>query len=246
MKISFYHWGVQCPIIFEMLRLFQNDMVDNVKCIDISKDISLVDQSMYYPFLTVIDEEIYWYGPITSSVLEQIRNRTLTKDMPYQIIQSQTVIKGDIVYLTDDTIINALQGCTMCEECGQIYKKREFLQSQQIPFYGVLHKNQDKIVGGAEWMPSTKVPYQIPKDDKYAFLTCVYHSDEEYDYKAYPLSVLEKELAKNYQKIFVISGETGTFPNGPMSWFIKQGYKDLGIVQNIPDYACIHLMGKDL
>lgn len=120
MKISFYHWGVQCPIIFEMLRLFQNDVVDNVKCIDISKDTSLVDQSMYYPFLTVIDEEIYWYGPITSSVLEQIRNRTLTKDMPYQIIQSQTVIKGDIVYLTDDTIINALQGCTMCEECGQI------------------------------------------------------------------------------------------------------------------------------
>ena len=41
MKISFYHWGVQCPIIFEMLRLFQNDMVDNVKCIDISKDIQV-------------------------------------------------------------------------------------------------------------------------------------------------------------------------------------------------------------
>ena len=77
-------------------------------------------------------------------MLEQIRNRTLTKDMPYQIIQSQTVIKGDIVYLTDDTIINALQGYTMCEECGQIYKKREFLQSQQIPFYGVLHKYQDR------------------------------------------------------------------------------------------------------
>lgn len=95
-------------------------------------------------------------------------------------------------------------------------------------------------------MPSTKVPYQIPKDDKYAFLTCVYHSDEEYDYKAYPLSVLENELAKNYQKIFVISDEIGTFPNGPMSWFIKQGYEDLGIVQKIPDYASLHLMVKDL
>lgn len=97
MKITFYHWGVQCPIIYEMLRLFQNDTIDNVSCIDISKNTSLVDQSMFYSFLTVIDEEIYWYSPITSSVLEKIRNRTLTKDIPYQIIQSQTVIKGDIV-----------------------------------------------------------------------------------------------------------------------------------------------------
>lgn len=31
-----------------------------------------------------------------------------------------------------------------------------------------------------------------------------------------------------------------------MSWFIKQGYEDLGIVQKIPDYASLHLMVKDL
>ena len=246
MRINFYHFGVQCPIIYEMLQLFQNDTMDIVKCIDISNDISLAPQPMYYPFLTIIDEKIFWYAPLTLSILEQIRDGKLVKDTPYQIIQSTNVIRGEILYLTDETIIDNLSGCTMCKACGQINAKRAFLQSQQMRFYGILHKYQGKIVGGAEWLPSMKVPYPIPKDNTYAFITCVYHSSENYDYKAYPLAILEKELSKNYQKIFVISDEIGIFPNGPMSWFIRQGYKDLGIVQEIADYACLHLMSKDL
>ena len=125
-------------------------------------------------------------------------------------------------------------------------EKAAFLCSCGVSRFGLLHRIDGNVVGGVEWLPSLKVPYPIPRDAHTAFLTCVYHSSEQADYKSWPLKQLEAELKKSYQRILVISDELGTFPNGPMQWFINHGYRDLGLLQELEGYARLHLMEKVL
>lgn len=104
----------------------------------------------------------------------------------------------------------------------------------------------DSVVGGVEYIPSLKVPYQIPKGDKIAFLSCVYHSSSEYDYKTYALWALEKRLSEKYDTLVAITDELGTFPNGNLNWFIKNGFKDLGLIHSEANYCNLHLVMKDI
>lgn len=81
-------------------------------------------------------------------------------------------------------------------------------------------------------MPSILVPYAIPKDKKAAFITCVYLSSDQYDYKSVPLRQLEKYLCDTYNKILVISDENG--------------YVDNGVISREENYCTLHLMSKSL
>lgn len=69
MQITFYHWGYQCPIIAEMLELFECSAMDDVTCIDITGQEKLAyEKQLYYPFLTIFNQQLYWYGPVTAAV----------------------------------------------------------------------------------------------------------------------------------------------------------------------------------
>lgn len=70
-----------------------------------------------------------------------------------------------------------------------------------------------------------QVPYAIPRDARKAFLTCVYLSDEAFDYKTTPLNALEAYLGERYESALVISDETGVFPNGDLTFFLLRGIK---------------------
>ena len=138
------------------------------------------------------------------------------------------------------------KGCTLNNCLASCLKKREFLSSLCDNFYGYLHLDNERVVGGAEYVPSLHVPYDIPKDEKTAFLTCIYHSSSEFDYKSYPLEKLEQRLAEKYEKIIAISDETGTFPNGNLQWFLDNGYEDKGVIGVEEGYCRLHLVGKTL
>ena len=245
MQITFYHWGCQCPIIVEMLELFQHSAMDDVSCIDITGQEKIAfEKQLYYPFLTIFDQELPWYGPVTAAVLKGVRDGTITREEPYVIAQSYEEKRGELLTLTRDTLSLTAKGCTMCTDCAQLKKKSDFLSSCGLTTFGLIHQLEGQIVGGVEWMPSLQVPYPIPKDAHTAFLTCVYHSSEEADYKAWPLQCLEKELFKSYQRILVICDEESTFPNGPKAWFEWHGYCDLGLIQVLDGYARLHLLEK--
>lgn len=79
-------------------------------------------------------------------------------------------------------------------------------------------------------MPSKQVPYPIPKDEYTAFITCVYVSDSEFDYKTPALKALEEHLKHKYQKLLAISDEQGVFPNGNLDFFLRNGYADEGVI----------------
>ncbi|MEA1884929.1 MAG: hypothetical protein U9N62_10475 [Thermotogota bacterium] len=103
-------------------------------------------------------------------------------------------------------------------------------------------------MGGAEFIPSLVVPYNIPKKEDIAFLTCSYLSGETVDYKTYLLEKLEVELpGLRYTQLITIASEGVVFPNGPLEWFKKRDYLDLGELsfeQN--EGARMHLLKKEL
>lgn len=56
----------------------------------------------------------------------------------------------------------------------------------------------------------------------------------------------EKMLAESYNKVIVVSDETGVFPNGDMEFFARNDYRDLGILAREENYCTLHLMEKML
>lgn len=248
MKISFYYWRTQCPIIHETLNLLKNYERDvTIDYYDVSNRIDIAKkQQMFFPFLTVFDDCKRWFGPLNNQTILQYMRGELLDEKPHVITQSNSIFKGDLVELNADTIhlvssLCTLEGClTSCQ------KKHQFLSNIGESFYGYLNMNENKVVGGVEFVPSLHVPYPIPKNEKTAFLTCSYPSSEKYDYKTFPFQALEKRLSKEYNQILAISDEVGTFPNGDLKWFIKNGFKDLGLIQIEENYCRLHLVIKNL
>lgn len=248
MKIDFYFWGCQCPISYETIALleeFQSDFEINYYDISINPKIAS-DNNIYFPFLTVIDDDIRWHKPLTRDVLIKIKKGERVSETPYIISHGKEKFFGEIVELNDSNIYLVSKGCTLNNCLVGCSKKGEFLSKLCNNFYGYLHLDNEKVVGGVEYVPSLHVPYNIPKHEKTAFLTCIYHSSSELDYKSYPLEKLELRLSGKYEKIIAISDETGTFPNGNLQWFLDNGYEDEGVISVEKDYCRLHLVSKKL
>lgn len=248
MKIDFFHWNYQCPInneIIELLKNYENICEINIQ--DISERFDIAEKmNMYFPFLTVIDDSIRWRGPLTQDLLERLLRGEIIEETPYQVKLGTEEYKGEIAELNSSSVNLLSEGCTMNNCAKSCIKKGEFLDLTENEYFGVLNLNNGKIVGGVEYMPSLQVPYDIPKAEKTAFLTCIYHSSDKYDFKAYPLRVLEEKLAEKYDEIIAITDEIGTFPNGNLEWFIRQGYSDAGVISEEKNYCKLHLVNKTL
>ena len=85
-----------------------------------------------------------------------------------------------------------------------------------------------------------------PHSEDAAFITCVYLSDAEYDYKSAPIKALEQYLRKTYARVFAVTDEKGVFPNGDLAFFTRNGYRDNGVIFEDQAYCKLHLVSKDL
>jgi hypothetical protein len=248
MKIDFYYWGYQCPIIYEMIKFLKSlkSSFYEIKLFDISNDFETAKRmKMFFPFLTVFDNTIRYRSPLFFAA-EEIKKGIIPKEKPYIPKISFEKMEGNIKKLNSESIKEVLKCCTMtgCEEACE--KKAEFLKGIEGDFFGYIHFQNNKIVGGVEFIPSTAVPYDIPKNSDTAFLSCLYNSSTEKDVRIYPLEKLEKELSKKYKEVIAITDEESVFPNGNLKWFIKNGYKDNGVISIEEGYAKLHLVSKTL
>ena len=247
LRIDFYYWGMQCPLNHEMVKLLEQFKDDfNIVLHDVDKNAELVvQQRMFFPFLTVVDNKMRFFSPITRQFLMQLLNGEVIEEKPYIIQLARERYKGEIVPLTRENI-HVAGKCTGREHATACRMKVDFLSNHFDGIYGYLNIENGDLLGGAEYIPSKLVPYNVPKDDKYAFLTCLYLSSSNYDYKALPLQALEVHLKKHYDKIIAISDELGVFPNGNLKWFLEQGYQDEGIISVEHNYCTLHLVSKYL
>lgn len=248
MRLDFYYFSCQCPLNAHMLRLLEKymDRID-IYCHDFANDFSLAkEMNLFFPTLTVLGGKKRYYSPLSQSFLEQVSQGKYPEEHPYLPRLSDKFMEKIIEPISDKNIHIACDCCGRSSENGCLEKKL-FLKNTGLNIYGFLHRDTaGKLLGGAEYLPAALVPYPIVHDEDIAFITCVYMSDEEYDYKSAPLKALEEYLKKTYKKVLVISDEAGVFPNGDMPFFIRNGYKDDGIIYEDTEYCRLHILSKTL
>ena len=174
--------------------------------------------------------------------MEEIAVGNIPKEKPFIPKLGTKIISETIKPIRKDNYIFASK-CTSRKNCLGCGSKIEMYNSMNEEIYGFINVLGNELLGGAEFVPSKYVPYDIPKDEDIAFITCVYLSNKEYDYKSAPLKALENYLGINYKKVLVISDEFGVFPNGNLDFFLKNSYVDEGIIFE-DSYCKLHLMSK--
>ena len=246
MKLDFYYYSYQCPLNDDMIRLL-NEYKDRLDiCLhDIADDFKTAKElKMFFPTLTVLDNKERYYSPINRSFLEQAVAGAYPKEDAYMPSLSDKVVTKCIEPLNKNNIDLACDCCgnkTQSNWC----QKAKFLLTHMVEPYGFIHKDEfGHLIGGAEYLPSFIVPYDIPHDSKVAFITCVYMSDAQNDYKTAPLQALEQYLRGQYTKVIAITDEKGVFPNGDLAFFVRNGYKDEGIIFEDANYCSLHLVSK--
>lgn len=246
MKLDFYYWASMCPLNDEMICLLKEyEKRMEISIHDISGNPRLAEKMhMYYPTLTVINDSYRFFNPLKKTFLDQLCEGMIPEERPYQPKQGEVEYCGSIIPITKENYILASH-CTASEcTCG-CRNKLSYVEDK-IDVLGYMNIEEEQLLGGVEYMPSIFVPYCVPHDEQTAFITCVYLTNGEFDYKSAPLRKLEKYLAEKYRRVVVISDEVGTFPNGDMTFFIKNGYIDMGVVAIEKDYCKLHMMCKEL
>lgn len=245
MKIDFYYWDIQCPINNEMIKLLKKyDKDFEISLYNIKDDFKIaVEQKMFYPTLTVVDGTRRYFSPLSDKFFDALLNKEYPKEKPFVINHGREIYTGEILPLTKENIglAGTCTGRNCSESCNM---KHDLLESYGLDTFGFINIEDNKLLGGVEYLPSSVVPYDIPKSKDTAFLTCIYKSSDQYDYKTAPFKVLERYLKGKYNKIIAISDEVGTFPNGDLKWFIDNGFKDEGVISYEPRYCKLHLVSK--
>ena len=244
MKLSFYYWGMQCPLHSEILRLL--DAYENrleISRVDITgqPDVAWA-QRMFFPMLTVVDNTRRYFSPLNRDFLESVCRGNLPEEEPYRPTLGGLPVNGQLEPLTEQNICLTDQ-CTGCQNLGR--EKAGWLRNQGITgAFGIVNRQGNRLLGGAEFVPSAIVPYDVPKRPDTAFLTCLYGS--EADHQSGPLCALEQMLRQDYRRLIAVTDEDGVFPNGNLAVFLRNGYQDLGCIRQEPGYCRLHLVEKEL
>lgn len=245
MKIDFYYWDMQCPINNEMLKLLEKyGEYFDISLHNVKDDFqTAIEQKMFFPTLTVVDGIRRYFSPLSDRFFNSLLSHKYPEEKPFIINHGREAYTGEILSLTKENI--GLAGTCTGRNCSEsCYKKFDLLDSYDLDIFGFINIEDHKLLGGVEYLPSNVVPYDIPKSRDTAFLTCIYKSSDEYDYKTAPFQVLEQYLKDKYSKITAISDEVGTFPNGDLKWFIDNGFTDEGVIASEPGYCKLHLVSK--
>ena len=246
MKIDFYYWRNMCPISVEILDLIHRYKSKvNINTYEISNDLSTCkNKKILFPFLTVINDFNRYYAPIDKKFMEEVISGIIPVEKPYIPKLGTESVTKTIRPITKDNY-NIASQCTSRINCVGCSNKIKMYNSINEDIYGFMNLSGNHLLGGVEFVPSNLVPYDIPRSEDTAFITCIYLSNEDYDYKSAPLMALENYLKNKYKKVLVISDEIGIFPNGNLDFFLKNNYKDQAIVFE-DDYCKLHLMSKIL
>lgn len=248
MRLDFYYFSYQCPLnenMMELLAEYRNKI--DIHFHDISRDFELAQKmDIFYPTLIMLNGHKRYYSPIGKDFLEQAAAGIYPAEKPFLPMLSRKTVTKYVRPLVSESIALACNCCGNQTESNYA-KKKAFLTSYEQEIYGFLHTDErGNLIGGVEYLPSMAIPYAIPRHEKTAFLTCVYMSDSEFDYKTAPLKALERYLSQRYTELLAISDADGVFPNGDLRFFTQNGYEDKGVVFEDPDYCSLHLVSKKL
>lgn len=238
--LRFFYFGNQCPhngyllarvktIAWkERVALHLSDVTDDEE--------TCAEFGIFSPQMLLVNGKYRIHGPFEADRVLALLEDEMTEPRRYEIKQSDEVARGELVPLTPEAALTTCDTCSGTGDPGICRGKEEWVRGMMLrtglPHLGYLHLWNGRCVGGAEFLPSSLVPYPIPhKDSRNAFLTCVFLSDEEHDFKTHPLERLLAELPGfGFDTVSVAASTEGVFPNGPANWLERKGFEDSGLL----------------
>lgn len=240
LDLKFFYLGNQCPhncyLLARIKTLAWRERV-RLQLFDIWNDPATCEKyRIFSPTMLLVNDLYRLHGPFTAERVLALLYEDDTEPRAYAVDQSDDVVRGDLVPITPESVLSTGATCAGADDPGLCMGKsewvRDVLRATGLKHLGYTHKRNGVCVGGAEFLPSSLVPYPIPdKRQGNAFLTCSYLSDEQEDYKSHPLERLCEDLrAWGFDTISTAASKDVVFPNGPISWFEKKGFSDRGIL----------------
>lgn len=246
MRIDFYYWGSMCPISHEIIQLLkEHGAAFDIHLHNITDDPAMARrEQIFFPFLTVVDHIKRYYSPLSERFLQTLLSGEMPVEAPYKPALG-TMEKIVSLQPIDQRNYPCASQCTGRMHCLGSERKPRMYAGLADGIIGYMNMDGDTLLGGAEYYPSQRVPYDIPKGEGIAFITCVYGSNARFDYKSAPLRKLERYLAGRYHTAVVIADEDSVFPNGDLAFFQRNGYQDEKVVFE-DAYCKLHLLSKAL
>ncbi|MFX0094645.1 MAG: hypothetical protein ACFFBD_23115, partial [Candidatus Hodarchaeota archaeon] len=212
-RIVFLYFGAQCPWTLWMIEQAKDaadQLGDSIDIVDIiQKPEMAVRYNVFFPFMTIIDNELRIPGPIPAIKLVEIVKGGLK---PNQAILKSLKPSGRSKIVYPLTIGNIADTCQLCNystaqareaKCEWASKVKKVTQNDILGFIAYEGK---KAIAVVEFLPSPLVPYPLPeKNPKIAFITCIYSIENaDLDYREQVLNCLIVYLSnQGYEKIQV-------------------------------------------
>jgi len=240
MNLKFFYFGNQCPqncyLLARIKTIAWQEHVP-LHLFDLTEDPKPAEQyRIFSPNMLLVNDKYRVHGPFTKEKVNSLLDEEDVKPTEYVVRQSSEVVRGELVPITPSSALSTSAVCAGTEDEGLCRGKSEWVKDTMtkynISHLGYIHVIDGTCVGGAEFLPSTVVPYPVPdKRVTNAFLTCSYASDGKKDYRTHPLERLIKDLREwGYDTISVAASRDVVFPNGPVDWFLRKGFEDNGIL----------------
>lgn len=255
--LKFFYLGYQCPHNAYLLARIKTIAWQEralLHLFDVSNDEETCRKySIFSPTMVLVNDKYRWHGPFSKETILEMLEDEGVEPVSQAISQSDDVVRGELAPITADSVLQTCVPCINVDDKGLCMGKsewvRDMLDATGLKNLGYLHFHEGRCVGGAEFLPSKRVPYPIPdKRDDNAFLTCSYLSNAVKDYRTHPLERLVGELGKSgFKTLSVAASEKVVFPNGPLTWFTQKGFVDKGILfeERMHD-AMIHYLQLEL
>jgi len=241
-SLKFFYFGHQCPhnayLLARIKTIAWKESVP-LHLFDITNDEETCARyRIFSPNMLIVNDKYRLHGPFSKERIVAMLDDEDIEPRAYAVKQSEDVVKGDLLPLTPKSVLSTCVPCIGPDDTGLCRGKAEWIgdmmKSSGLDNLGYLHFVGGMCVGGAEFLPSEKVPYPIPdKRDDNAFITCSFLSDEAKDYRTHPLLALLGHLRDHgFSTVSVAASVDVVFPNGPVEWFERKGFKDRGVLIN--------------
>lgn len=237
------HFGGQCPWhlwMIEQARMTAAQIEGSIEVVDVMKKPEIAARyRLFFPFMTVINDTVRLPSPIPADGLVKIaREGVVAKPTIFQAPSCEAQAEK-VEPLTVENIVDSCPLCIPSREARgcrakQVWASRLNDEVEEGVLGFVAYEGR-KAVGVVEFLPALLIPYPLPeKNPTLAVITCIYSLQDGADYRGQVLGRLIDYLAnQGYQTLQIIAGRRTPYPNGPVSFFLSHGFRELGEVDSV-------------